>query len=128
MIVFTELWVDVKQGEDEGEFLIFLLPEESYEAENVVEKEWNQHRCSHLGVIIPYTHTFNSPVQFVDQIDVSESVDCWQYDVESHDDQDCIHLHCCLWKIKYQVRKTPPVFASITCLDESLFITIQENK
>ena len=50
MIVLTKLWVDVQQGEDEGEFLIFLLPEESYEADNVVEQEWNQHRCGHLIV------------------------------------------------------------------------------
>ena len=47
---YTKLWVDDQQGEDEGEFLIFLLPEESYEADNVVEQEWSQHRCSHLGV------------------------------------------------------------------------------
>ena len=46
----TKLWVDVQQGEDEGEFLIFLLSEESYEADNVVEQEWNQHRCGHFGV------------------------------------------------------------------------------
>ena len=50
MIVHTKLWVDVKQGEDKGEFLIFLLSEESYEADKVVEQEWSQHRCSHLGV------------------------------------------------------------------------------
>ena len=46
----TKLWVEVQQGEDEGEFLIFLLPEESYEADNVVEQEWSQHRSSHLGM------------------------------------------------------------------------------
>ena len=40
-ILYTKLWVDVQQGEDEGEFLVFLLPEESYEADNVVEKEWS---------------------------------------------------------------------------------------
>ena len=48
MIINTKLWVDVQQGEDEGEFLIFLLSEESYEADKVVEQEWNQHRCSNL--------------------------------------------------------------------------------
>ena len=150
MIFRTKLWIDVKQGEDEGEFLIFLLSEESYEADNVVEQEWNQHRCGHLWVIGERTDiliifiigtvsiwaiwviptlliiiTFrmpirtiltrlSSPVQFVDEIDVSESVEGWQYDVQSHDDQDCLHLHRCLWKIRYRVRKTPPVLASIT--------------
>ena len=83
MIIHTKLWVDVQQGEDEGEFFIFLLSEESYEADKVVEQEWSQHRCSHLGVILPNTLTIlSSPVQFVDQIDVSPSVDGWQSDVE----------------------------------------------
>ena len=50
MIVLTKLWVDVQQGEDEGEFLIFLLSEESYEADKVVEEEWSQHCCSHSWV------------------------------------------------------------------------------
>ena len=50
MIVLTKLWVDVEQGEDKDQFLFFLLSEESYEANNVVEQEWNQHRSSHLGV------------------------------------------------------------------------------
>ena len=82
-VVLTKLWVDVQQGEDEGEFLIFLLYEESYEAEKVVEQEWSQHRCSHLGVIVPNTKIIlSSPVQFDDQIDVSESVEGWQRDVE----------------------------------------------
>ena len=124
MIVLTKLWVDVQQGEDEGEFLIFLLSEETDEADEVVEQEWSQHRCSQLGVsgettdslvisiigteanwILPtlyiiitltliiiimiYTTLRSpvSPVQFVDQIDVSESVEGWQYDVESQHDQ-----------------------------------------
>ena len=82
MTVYTKLWVEVKQDKDEEELLIFLLSEESYEANNVVEQEWNQHRCGHLGVIIPYTHTVSSPVQFVDQIDVSDNVQGWQSDVE----------------------------------------------
>ena len=50
MIVLTKLWVDIKHGEYESEFLIFLLSEESYEADKVVEQEWSQHRCSHIGV------------------------------------------------------------------------------
>ena len=78
MIVYTKLWVDTQKGEDEGEFLIFLLSEESYEAENVVEQEWSQHRCSHLRVSLP----LSSLVQFDDKIDVSESVEGWQSDVE----------------------------------------------
>ena len=80
VIVHTKLWVDVYKGEDEGEFLIFLLSEESYEANNVVEQEWSQHRGSHLVV--------SSPVQFVDEIDVSDNISSRQYDVKSHDDQD----------------------------------------
>ena len=48
--VHTKLWVDVEQGEDEGEFLIFLLSEESYEADKVIQQDWNQHRCGHLKV------------------------------------------------------------------------------
>ena len=54
--VHTKLWVDAEQGEDEGEFLIFLLYEESYEADKVVKKEWSQHRCCHLGVSGETTH------------------------------------------------------------------------
>ena len=41
MIILTKLWVDVQQGEDEGELLIFLLSEESYEANKVIEQEWD---------------------------------------------------------------------------------------
>ena len=111
MIVHTKLWVDVQQWEDEGEFLIFLHSDESYEAENVVEQEWSQHGCRHfwvrgettgigigirtVGSWIPFTlikittimtlipiTVVSSPVQFVDQIDVSESVQGWQSDVE----------------------------------------------
>ena len=79
MYVLTKLWVEVYQGEDkgedEGDFFIFLLSEESYEADNVVEQEWNQHRCSHVGVR-------GKTVQFVDKLDVGERVPGWQCDVE----------------------------------------------
>ena len=40
MIVLTKLWVDVQQGEDQGEYLteiVFFLPDESYKADTVVE-------------------------------------------------------------------------------------------
>ena len=80
MTVHTKLWVEVKQDKDEEELLIFLLSEESYEANNVVEQEWSQHGCGHLVV--------SSPVQFVDEIDVSDNISSRQYDVKSHDDQD----------------------------------------
>ena len=50
LILHTKLWVDVEQGEDEDEFLIFLLSEESGEADKVVEQEWNQHCRSYLWV------------------------------------------------------------------------------
>ena len=55
MIVLTKLWVDIKQGEYESEFLIFLLSEESYEADKVVEQEWSQHCRSHLGMPVETT-------------------------------------------------------------------------
>jgi len=84
--------------------------EETYEAEDVVEQEWNQHRCGHLVVrgettdslvifiigtvahwilltlVIIITNTpiiitmitvLSSPVQFDDQIDVSDSIQGW---------------------------------------------------
>ena len=35
----------------------------------------------------------SSPVQFVDQIDVSDSVEGWQTDVEDEEDQDFLPLH-----------------------------------
>ena len=51
MIVLTKLWVDVQQGEDESVVsLVLLLPQESYEADNIVEQKGSQHRCGHLGV------------------------------------------------------------------------------
>merc|ERR1719411_2161660 len=34
-----------------------------------------------------------SPVEFDDQIDVSDNVSSWQYDVQSHHEQDGLHLH-----------------------------------
>jgi len=92
MIFLTKLWVNVQQGEDEGKSLIFLLPEESYEAGNVVQQEWNQHRCGHIRMTLPV----GSPVEFDDEIDVSDNVSGWQYDVENEDDQDLLHLHLCL--------------------------------
>ena len=36
MIFLTKLWVNIQQGEDDG-FLVLLLPDESYEADTVVE-------------------------------------------------------------------------------------------
>ena len=35
----------------------------------------------------------SSPVQFDDQIDVGDSVQGWQSDVQDQEDQDCLHLH-----------------------------------
>ena len=55
IIIYTKLWVDVQQGKDEGKFNIFLLPEECYEADNIVKEKWDQHRCSHLTVTPPGT-------------------------------------------------------------------------
>ena len=122
MIVLTKLWVQVQQGEDEGEYLIFLLPEESYEADNVVEQEWSQHRRNHsrmgdvetdlqiiviIGavarwilatlLIIIYqmrsrVTVLSSAVQFDDEIDVSDSVQGRQGDVQHQDDQDRLPL------------------------------------
>jgi len=37
MILLTKLWVDVQQGEDEIDFVVFFLPDESYEADNIVD-------------------------------------------------------------------------------------------
>ena len=41
-IVLTELWVYVQQGENNGEYFIFLLSEESEEAKKIVEQEGSQ--------------------------------------------------------------------------------------
>ena len=90
IIVFTKLWIDVQQGEDADVFLIFLLHEESCEAGHVVEQEWSQHRCGHLWVITPGTIIIicGSSVQFVDEIDVRQSVQGWEDEVENNQDQD----------------------------------------
>ena len=120
MIVPTKLWVDVQEGEDEGEYLIFFFSEEKNETDKVVEQEWSQHRCSHLGVrgettdsliissigteadwilltlfiiIMTIFTIVSSPVQFDDQINVSPNVEGWESDVEDEEDQDCLHLH-----------------------------------
>ena len=53
------------------------------------------------------------PVQFDYQIEVGDCVEGWQNDVEDQDYQDCLHLHQCLWKLKYRANKTPAITMNV---------------
>ena len=70
VIVHTKLWVDIEQGKDEGEFLIFLLSEEGYEADKVVEQKGSQHRPSHLRM--------SSVEKLGDHLNVGDGVEGWK--------------------------------------------------